>query len=548
MKNKLLILFIVLAIKHSLAQDPFVSRIYVAPFRIDSLVASPIIPDGFRLANIEFIKMPNFASSAMILDNMGKPIWRYTTELNLINRNGSIFDFYRINDSVQTMHIFSADGGFFLVLDNDFNVLDTVRAANSSTTRPHEMITLPNGNFLVMGMNNVNVDSTLVGKVVNSVILTTNTKFESSSIQEQDRTSKDVIKQFNFFDHINPLDETDTLNIISSSLINIIHPNSIDFFIDGTDTMLLVSGRDANTIYLINWNTQQIVKRLGGRKNDFVFIPPLYSNDSLNLFGQHYAKIIEWKPTSRKLKIRVYNNRYNVAKSEALILTLDLNMNLVEKNASWASNPPLYTPQLGNIDEYNNRNYLINWGRTYQSNANASGYNLQGVKQFNAYLPDSCDSYRIIPVPSNEMTVLKSKQGTIVQQGCKLIASSIGNWSTGVKDIEIEVTSPGSYFIEQRLGIGWITSNTITIYDTARACGTTSIDEIINDGFTIYPNPSTGTLHLNDIGTYAIYSSDGKLVQIYEVKHSKNISIELSKGLYLVRKSGHLGTKRILIQ
>lgn len=149
------------------AQD-FQAANYVAPVKIENLVAQPQKPAGFYLANVDFLtNNAQHASSALVLDEEAEPLWRYTNPLNLSSRAGSIFNFNRINDTTMVFYTFENGPGYYLVLNNDFSIRDSVRSIGAvNRMRPHDLLLLPNGNYLTMANRIEAIKPTLHGTVV----------------------------------------------------------------------------------------------------------------------------------------------------------------------------------------------------------------------------------------------------------------------------------------------------------------------------------------------------------------------------------------------
>lgn len=328
-----------------------------------------------------------------------------------------------------------------------------------------------------------------------------------------------------------------------------LHTNSLDYFVSSNNIKILTSNRNSNELIIIDWNTGYIEERIAGRNASMNFIPSLYSGDKLDLYGQHAAKILSWNEGTQKLLVRVFNNKYNQAKAEAWVLELDFNTNTIHKNVEIVSSPALLSTHLGNIDNYSGENWLINWGRTYAGRKNATGYSRFGVKQFNLFLPDSVDSYRITPVEQDEMDALYEKRPTITQNGCTLIASSKGYWSDGTTfGTEFTLNDTGTYFIEAAHGIGWISSEKIRIESLDNECGTVGIFRLEKEKISVYPNPSTGIIYTQNI-------DEGEHIRVVDMLGKEVFSNTISKssaeidlsnsapGIYILRTNNGYSTK-----
>lgn len=518
-------------------EPELVSWVQIAP-----LVTNPQIPAGFRLANVDFLTgSPEHASSSMVLDPNGNVVWRYTTQLNLTSNSGSMFDFIRLNDSTLTLFEFSADGGFYLVLDNDYSVRDTVRAIGQfDRTRPHEIQILNNGNFILMGERYEVVEQSLVGvEIKPGVVISENTLIEQIAVQEIS-PDLELVKEVWLLDHINPQDVWDPSKINNANQIIVLHPNNIAPFIDEEAQKLLFSFRASNQLTVFNWDTEMVEHTIGGRDPSMVFIPQLYTNDSLDLYGQHYGQFgSSWDSETRTMAVRVFNNRYNVQRAEGLLLQVDFDQNTVRKLKSFISNPDLRSTHLGNIDQYGS-NWLVNWGRTFEGRENASGYNQFGVKQFNLFLPDSVDSYRITPIDQSEMDALGGLRPVISQIGCTLTTTQPGYWQDGSYGDTFEVVEPGNYFVEIPHGIGLLRSEVKVISDVSNGCGV-GVNEIVTSGLTLFPNPTDGYLYLSGSFatglSYQVIDMTGKVLISKQLVDGHIDITGLPNGVYIFKTS-----------
>lgn len=531
----------------------YVNPDLVVPVTIEKHNSNPEIPSGFRLANVDFLtNSPDYASSAMILDDKGDIVWRHTNPLNLSGNAGSIFNFNRINDTTMIWYTFANGPGYYLILNNDYTVRDTVRAiGNVTRLRPHDLLILPNGNYLTMANVFERISPSLNGIVIKPGITldSSSSTIENIWIQEISPNGN-LIKEWRSLDHIDPVTTWDTSKISSNTAIRILHTNSLDYYFDQNEIKILTSNLESNELIIIDWNSGNIDQRIEGRNSTMLFEPGLYTNDILDLYGQHYAKILDWNQADRKLTITTFNNRFNVNKAEGLVLQLDFNAGTVRKNAAFLSSPPIKSTHLGNIDLYNN-NWLVNWGRTYEGRENATGFNQFGIKQFNLFLPDSVDAYRIFPVSESEMDSLKNKRPTITQNGCNLIASSSGYWQDGTSFGDtFTVTQADTFFIETSYGIGWTRSEKLIIESTDNECGTVGIaNNTSEQDLLVFPNPSNGFVYIDNLKP----GSSLKLIDILGnvlihrintgTKQEINLS-EFASGIYII-KSGTSSSKII---
>lgn len=553
MKNVLLISLAIAAIIKAFGQQ-YIAPELVSPIIIQNIAISPQKPAGFRLANVDFLTgYPKYASSAIIADENGDIVWRCTNPLNLSGRAGSIFNFNRINDSTMVWYTFANGPGYYLVLNNDYSVRDTVNSIGSiDRMRPHDLLILPNGNYLSMANRLEPISPSLHGTIVKPgvVLDSSSSTIENIFIQETD-SDGNLIKEWRSLNHVNPVATWDTSKINSDIGILLLHTNSMDFYINQGQLKLIISNRNSNDIMIIDWNTGNIEERIAGRNKTINFIPAIYSNDKLNLYAQHYCKVISHDETNKKLTIKVFNNRYDASKAEALVLQVDLNTRTVRKSMSFISNPAILSTHLGNLDKYGSTNWFVNWGRTYDGRENATGYNSLGVKQFNLFLPDSVDSYRILPVNENEMNDLKSMRPVITKNGCTLSTDNDVYWQDGSYSNTYTISDTGNYFAEASYGIGWLRSEKMNISTLENECGTVGINLSANETLlTVYPNPTAGIIFISDLSkgeVFTITDITGNEV-LQKIADNSQVKIDLSefaKGIYFLNTRSGISTKII---
>jgi len=102
-------------------------------------------------------------------------------------------------------------------------------------------------------------------------------------VQEQDK-NKNVVFQWRSWDHYLITDADGHVDL-TDSIIDPFHGNAIEVF---SNTELLLSPRNLNEITKINWNTGNIIWRLGGENNMFEFV-----NDTLRFSRQHDCRRLE---------------------------------------------------------------------------------------------------------------------------------------------------------------------------------------------------------------------------------------------------------------
>ncbi|MFN3307048.1 MAG: aryl-sulfate sulfotransferase, partial [Candidatus Kapaibacteriota bacterium] len=160
----------------------------------------------------------------------------------------------------------------FVILDSNFNIVDSVSAVGYATDF-HDFLILPNGNYMLIAEADTTIDMSRI--IPNGH---PNCRVNNFKIQEINYRTKQVVWEWNALEHFSILDATEDITL-ESNYIRPFHINSIELLSDGN---LLISCRHLDEITKINRSTGEIVWRMGGRKcrnNQFVFV-----NDTINNF------------------------------------------------------------------------------------------------------------------------------------------------------------------------------------------------------------------------------------------------------------------------
>lgn len=233
-------------------------------------------------------KMPAWMQ---IVDNYGTPVFYrfmpYQTGSLSIHDNGMLVYNYTIGETTK-----------IYIMDSSFVVIDSV-GMEGYNLDTHDYLVMENGHYLIFGsdLRIVDMSQYIEG---GDPIATVN----GFVIQELDE-NKMVVFEWSSWDHFAI---TDTYKDLTSSTIELAHPNSIDLDYDGN--ILLIS-RSMNEITKIDRQTGDIIWRLGGKNNQFDFADTshmfsfphsfrLISNGNYTLFdnGQErdpaYSRAIEY--------------------------------------------------------------------------------------------------------------------------------------------------------------------------------------------------------------------------------------------------------------
>jgi hypothetical protein len=172
----------------------------------------------------------------------------------------------------------------------------------------HELRVLPNGHFMALSSPSITgidltglsfplPDGGMVSYGKNETIL-------ACEVQEFDSSGK-VFWEWSAHQHLDPAKVMQLLNDpywLTTSYVQPFHCNSIDVDTSGGDANtgnVLVSARDANSIFYVDKKTGKILWKMGGSGPDSMLDSPkpVYVPVADPFVGQHDARLLSWKET-----------------------------------------------------------------------------------------------------------------------------------------------------------------------------------------------------------------------------------------------------------
>jgi hypothetical protein len=332
-------------------------------------------PGRLYLANLAFSTTNSTVPHLMIVDDDGVPV--FTRRLGLPG-----FDFKRQPDG--TLTYFSSEQGVFVVLDSTYTQIGTVYAVNGAQTDVHELLMLPNGHALVMGLVPRRADLRIVvaGGRENATVL-------DMVIQELD-TARLPVFEWRSIDHF---DITDAEHEdLTAETVDHVHPNSIELDADGN---LLLSSRHLDEVTKISRTTGEIIWRLGGKHNQFTF-----TNDPERFSYQHDARRLG----NGNLLLFDNGNHKATPYSRAVEYTLDETRMTATVAWQYRHTPDVYGYAMGNAQRLPNGNTLIGWG-AYPL---VTEVRPDGGVAFEMQLPPGVFTYRAFRLPAATSLVATS--------------------------------------------------------------------------------------------------------------------------------------------
>lgn len=232
------------------------------------------------------------------------------------------------------------------ILDQDLNILDSVQCKSGYIADFHEFLYAANGHYFLISYDPVPMDmsSVVQGGNPNAIVI-------GAVVQELD-ADKNLVFQWRSWDHI-PI--TDTYNPLTTSVVDYVHINGLDFDVDGN---IMISSRHLNENTKINRQTGEIIWRFGGKNNQFVFINENEANAPDYFSEQHDIRRL----INGNVTLFDNGNKHVPEYARAVEYTLDE----VNKTATmvweYRHEPDIVSRNQGSAQRLEGGNTLIGWG------------------------------------------------------------------------------------------------------------------------------------------------------------------------------------------
>jgi arylsulfate sulfotransferase len=316
---------------------------------------------------------PTFSPTYLIItDNYGVPVfYRKTGDLN--------FDFKKQPNG--NLSYYDLPLRCFYIMDNRYEIIDTLTMQNGYSADLHELRILDNGHALMMAYDPepVRMDTVVPGGNPNAIVT-------GLIIQEQDENDN-VVFQWRSWDHFKITDATDDISL-TDSLIDCVHGNAIEVDYDGN---LLLSSRHLDEITKIDRTTGNIIWRWGGihcKNNQFTFI-----NDSIGFSHQHHIRRLP----NGNYTIFDNGNLHAPQHSRALEYQLDQTNKIAILTWKYVNDPFTYSFAMGSVQRLPDHHTFIGWGAT--ATADISEVSVDGTNQLELSFSDTLYSYRAFKFP-----------------------------------------------------------------------------------------------------------------------------------------------------
>jgi len=268
----------------------------------------------------------------MILDNELTPLFYKKV-------TGNVFDFKLQPNGKLTYNIYSV---YCYGLDN-WGIRDKQYIAPQGFALDiHDLQVMEDGSYYVFGRDHITIDmSQYVTGGDTAAILVAHT------IHHMDADGNEIWR-WNSFDHYDILDVDDAIDLTNHT-IDWTHCNSIEIDSDGN---LIISTRNFNEITKISRQTEEIIWRLGGERNQFQFI-----NDIRGFGRQHDARVLS------NGNLALFDNGHMLIPQYSSYVEYDID----EQNFTatlirrYSRNGTIYSQSRGGVQELSNGNILISW-------------------------------------------------------------------------------------------------------------------------------------------------------------------------------------------
>lgn len=419
----------------------------------------------------------------------------------------------------------------YFLMDSMFNIVDSVACKNGIAQDGHDLQILPNGNYLLLGSENITMDLSSYRLFKNGKFGSTKAVVKCGVIQEQDK-NKNVVFEWHSKDHF-LFEDVDTNRLVSPTNVDWTHFNAIELDKDGN---ILLSSRHFNEITKINRTTGNIIWRLGGNANQFKF-----TNDSGMFKAQHDIRRL---PNGN---ITLLDNGdigppfHATAAKEYQLDEVKMETSLVW---NFVNDAEKYSLGIGNVQRLSNGNTLVNYGMVTELKKMFDVVNKNGQLVFTLEFPDSLRSYRVFNYDKLPWNLKRPNVYCKSIGGKYFLETEAGyssyKWSTGETTQQIEITKSGNYsvFVPKGLG-GFISSEIINVTNVLNPCNNVGVLNPTHSNKTIkiYPNPVMDKITFtgadkNDL--YEIYNASGEIVWqgLFIDQHDFS---SLPKGFYFLK-------------
>ncbi len=357
------------------------------------------LPDDFPPLTINTVNNPS-KGQLFFAPNVPKNS-KYGFYLIILDENGNVYKYKKVPNRIGDFKI-QPNGlltyglrveqggvgqqGVYYIMDTSLTVIDSVKAVgtdslgNKYITDIHELLILPNGNYLFTIKYPTIMDMTQYGgkdsaKVVHGIL------------QELD-VNKNVVWQWRSWDHI-PIE--DTYNPLTGKLVRLNHFNTVGIANDGN---IIMGNRTNAEAIKIDIKTGEIIWRFGGKDNQFTFTGENEANNP-NYFSAHDIRMLP----NGNITLFDNGNNHNPWFSRAVEYQVDQVNKTATQVWEYRQQPNDIAARItGSVQRLPNGNTLIGWGGKSQDSTSADITEVtpDGTKAFELTFPPNLSSYRAL--------------------------------------------------------------------------------------------------------------------------------------------------------
>jgi hypothetical protein len=320
----------------------------------------------------------------MILENDGTPVWYkelmddYSYDFKL-QCNG-------LPTYAQFLHHHPYTGGgdaVHMVMDPDFNEIDSFQIGNGYIAEAHDFQWLPNGHALLFGyyLTPMDLSGLVDGGYPKALV-------SGGVVQELD-ADRNVVFQWRTWDHYSP--EEVSWRRADRPIVSQFHLNTINMDVDGHIFLGTPSW-----VKKINRQTGEIIWHLGGDENEFTFVG-VDAEEAVDHFGGHAF----YRLDNGNVLIYDGGNRSGTRSSQIHEYKLDEENKTAELVWTYVPDPGVYAWHRGNAQRLPNGNTFIGWGGDSGKGApECTEVTPNGEKVFELFFDDpDIESYRAFRLP-----------------------------------------------------------------------------------------------------------------------------------------------------
>lgn len=345
MKVRILILFVSLMVMAAAsAATAFAQEVYrTAPADVPRMVihteTDEASDDYIFLASV-FGRFPNYL---LIFAPDGELIYYQRTEGNGVDFKPQPTGM--LTWQIQNSHVHN-------IIDSTYTEIDTIPSLGDAESSGHELVITEDGRALrTMYEHGVPYDLSGIGGAADAIMI-------DCIIHEQDSDGNTTF-EFRTSEHLAPDNLVTDPQNLGSTENSPYHCNSVKYTDDGN---IIISYRHRSQIVKVNYETGEVMWKLGGLDSDFTF-----TNDD----GFTYQHDAQEHPNN---VITLFDNRVNLTPEYSRGVRYQLNFDTMTAERIWEYRHPqdLYTPVIANMQTLPNGNSLISWGVSDMNDTNSN--------------------------------------------------------------------------------------------------------------------------------------------------------------------------------